>query len=70
MSLDWNILQAIQTWMRCPALDFLMPKIAALGNSGMIWIIAAGGLLCTKKYRKQGVLLLGGSCLFRRNAVE
>ena len=46
--------------MTCPALDFLMPKITALGNGGAIWLAAAGGLLCTKKYRKQGVLLLGG----------
>ena len=60
MSLDWSILQAIHTWMSCPVLDFLMPKITALGNSGAIWLLAAGGLLCTKKYRKQGILLLGG----------
>ena len=46
--------------MTCPVLDSLMPKITALGSGGTIWLAAAGGLLCTKKYRKQGVLLLGG----------
>lgn len=60
MSLDWSILHGIQQWIACPFLDFLMPKITALGNAGAIWILAAGGLILTKKYRKQGVILLGG----------
>ena len=59
MSMDWSILQAIQDTTRCPFLDMLMPRITALGNGGAIWLIAAGGLLCTKKYRRQGVVLLG-----------
>ena len=63
MNLDWSILQGIQHNMVCPFLDVLMPKITALGNGGAIWLLAAGGLLCTKKYRKQGVLLLGGLAL-------
>ena len=62
MSLDWAILQAIQN-LTCPLLDFLMPKITALGNSGAIWMAAAVGLICTKKYRRQGILLLGGLLL-------
>lgn len=60
MNLDWSILQWIQNTLTCPALDFLMPKITALGNGGAIWLLAAGGLICTKKYRKQGICLLGG----------
>lgn len=63
MSLDWEILRGIRTVLACPFLDLLMPKITALGNSGAIWLLAAAGLLCTKKYRKQGVLLLGGLVL-------
>ncbi len=63
MNLDWSILQGIQHSMVCPFLDVLMPKITALGNGGAIWLLAAGGLLCTRKYRKQGVLLLGGLAL-------
>ena len=60
MNLDWSILHGIQNTLACPALDFLMPKITALGNGGAIWLLASGGLICTKKYRKQGILLLGG----------
>lgn len=62
MNLDWTILQAIQS-LTCPLLDFLMPKITALGNGGAIWLAAAVGLICTKKYRRQGILLLIGLLL-------
>lgn len=41
MNFDWTILQWIQENLRCAALDFLMPKITMLGNSGMIWIAIA-----------------------------
>lgn len=60
MSLDWGILRAIQNYLTCPLLDFLMPKITLLGNSGAIWILAGAVLLCTKKYRKYGAMLLVG----------
>lgn len=63
MSLDWTILHGIHAALACPLLDFLMPKITALGNGGAIWILAAAGLLCTRKYRKHGVLLLAGLAL-------
>lgn len=60
MSLDWTILHSIQTYLTCPVLDFLMPRITALGNVGIIWLLAAGGMLCTKKYRRYGVMLIAG----------
>lgn len=60
MDPDWSMLCWIQDAMACPFLDFLMRKITALGNSGAVWLAAAGGLLCTKRYRRQGILLLGG----------
>ena len=60
MSFDWTILHWIQNTLVCPALDFLMPKITSLGNNGAVWILAAGALLVTKKYRKYGALLLAG----------
>ena len=34
-----------------------------LGSGGAIWLLAAGGMLCTKKYRRQGVTLLAGAVL-------
>ena len=60
MTLDQTVLHGIHAALTGPFLDFLMPKITALGNGGAIWLLAAGCLLCTKKYRRQGVLLLGG----------
>lgn len=63
MNLDWNILYWIQRELVCPVLNVLMPKITMLGNGGAIWIIAAVVLMCTKKYRKQGMVLLAGLAL-------
>ena len=60
MRLDWTILHEIRAFLTCSLLDMLMPKITMLGNSGAVWILAAGGLLCTKKYRKYGIILLAG----------
>ena len=60
MRLDWTILHEIRAFLTCPLLDMLMPKITMLGNSGAVWILAAGGLLCTKKYRKYGIIMLAG----------
>lgn len=58
--LDFSVLYAIQDALRCGFLDFLMPKITWLGNNGLIWILAAVVLLCLKKRRRYGVLLLAG----------
>ncbi len=60
MSLDWTILHWIHDTLTCPLLDFLMPKISTLGSGGAIWLLAAAVLICTKKYRRQGLLLLAG----------
>lgn len=54
MNFDWTVLQAIREFMTCPFLDFLMPKITMLGNSGAIWLLTAGGLLCTKNTENRG----------------
>ena len=58
MSLDGTILYWIHDTLSCSLLDTLMPKLTLLGNGGAIWLLAAGGMLCTKKYRRQGVILL------------
>ena len=60
MSLDQTILYWIQENLSCGLLDLLMPKLTLLGSGGAIWLLAAGGMLCTKKYRRQGVILLAG----------
>lgn len=60
IELEFKVLDFIQEFLRCSFLDFLMPKITALGNDGIIWIIAALVLLATKKYRRGGVALAVG----------
>ena len=57
---DWGVLHWIRSALSCRALDFLMPKITALGNGGILWLAAAAVLLLTRKYRKYGFALLGG----------
>ena len=40
-----------------------MPKISALGNAGLIWIVLSVILLSIKKYRKCGITLVIGLLL-------
>ncbi len=60
MSLDFLILDFISENIKNPFFDFLMPKISALGNGGLIWIVATVILLSIPKYRKGGVALAVG----------
>lgn len=60
MSLDQSILYWIHDNLSCGLLDVLMPKLTLLGSGGAIWLLAAAIMLCTKKYRRQGVILLAG----------
>lgn len=59
-SFDLTVLQWIHSTFTSPALDYLMPKITALGNGGIVWIVAALVLLCRKQYRKYGFTLIVG----------
>ena len=71
MNFDFLILDFIQEYVKNPVLDFIMPKITILGNSGIIWIIAALVMLCIPKYRKSGYALSAGliACLILGNLV-
>ena len=40
-ALDFQILHEIQNRFSCSFLDFWMPKITALGNGGILWILLA-----------------------------
>jgi len=60
MAFDWGILHWIQNTIACPFLDAVVPKLTMLGNAGIIWILAGLALLCSKKYRRQGALVLMG----------
>ncbi len=58
--LDFLILDFIKENMANPFLDFLMPKITALGDGGAIWIAATIILLSIPKYRKGGIAMTVG----------
>lgn len=60
MSFDWPMLAWIQANLRCGVLDALMPAITHLGDKGAVWILAALALSCTRRYRRNGLLLFGG----------
>ena len=58
--------------LSCGVMDFLMPRITALGDNGVIWIVAAAAMTISKKYRKYGIamfaalavgVLVGNVCL-------
>ena len=54
VSFDLPILDWIQANMANPFLDFIMPWITILGDAGIFWMICAGVLAITKKYRRIG----------------
>lgn len=55
--MDWAALEWIQSFVKCRFLDFAMPWITHMGDGGAVWIIAAVGLIFSKKYRKYGIIL-------------
>ena len=55
VSFDLPILDWIQANLANPVLDFLMPWITLLGDAGIFWMVCAGVLLFTKKYRRIGI---------------
>ena len=59
-TVDFLILDLIQNKLRCKFLDSLMIKCSSLGDGGIIWIAISFLLICYKKYRQAGVLILVG----------
>ncbi len=54
---DLNILNWIQTHLKCVFLDVIMPALSALCDNGEIWLACGLGLIILRKYRKQGILM-------------
>lgn len=54
MPFDFAILDWIQLHLRHGLLDFLAPRITALGDHGFLWIILAAALLLHPKTRRMG----------------
>lgn len=63
MGFDWDILEWIQEFLKNDFLDWFMPRITMLGDSGLIWILFGLILVLSKKYRKQGFLVWIGLLL-------
>ena len=57
---DFAILDFIHNNLSSPIMDKLMVFITTLGNAGMIWIVIGLVMLCTKKYRKTGIMMVVG----------
>lgn len=55
--MEFEILYAINN-IHNPILDKIMVTLTTLGDAGIIWIIVAFILMCIKKTRKCGVLIL------------
>jgi len=55
--MEFAILDFIQSHMRCGFLDFFLPKITALGDAGIIWIILTLLFILSKRYRATGQLM-------------
>ena len=55
VSFDLPILDWIQANLANPVLDFLMPWVTLLGDAGIFWMICAGVMLFTRKYRRIGI---------------
>ena len=54
---DLPILDWITEHLYCDFLDFLMPAITHLGDSGILWIAIAAICICIPKYRKAGLTM-------------
>lgn len=57
MSIDNGIIGVMQNNVQNSLFDKIMPFITAIGGLE-IWLVIAFALICTKKYRKQGIVLI------------
>ena len=55
-----EFLKGIQNIFNNSFFDALMPAVTRLGDGGLIWIVTAIILICTKKYRRVGITLAAG----------
>lgn len=56
--MDFGILNGIQNSLKNPFFDWIMPIFSFLGENGAIWLIIGIVMVCFKKTRSYGVLLL------------
>ena len=56
--MDLAILNFIQEHIANPVLNAIMPFFSAIGEFGTVWIVASILMICSKKYRKYGIMAL------------
>lgn len=56
--IDWSILYFIQDHLICPLLDAVMPFVSTISELGAVWVAAGILMIITKKYRRQGILII------------
>ena len=56
-TLEFSVLDWIQTTLRCPVLDSFFPAFTSLCNHGELWIALSVLLLLMKRHRKAGCCL-------------
>lgn len=64
MSIDNGVINVMQSTIHNSLFDKIMPFITSIGGL-WIWVLIAIVLICTKKYRKQGIVLIVaiGACI-------
>lgn len=56
--IDFTILNFLHEKLSCAFLDYFFRFFTMLGNGGIVWFVVGAILLCTKKYRRGGLLML------------
>lgn len=56
--MDLEILLWIRDHLHNPFTEAVFPAVSFLGNAGLVWLLTAALLLCVRRYRRTGVLLL------------
>ena len=57
-NIDFTVLNWIHSTLSCGFLDSVMPVITKLGSKGAIWLAVAFVMMCTKKYRSCGIIMV------------
>ncbi len=68
---EMRFLFAVHEMFQSGFTDFIMPKLSALGNAGILWIVIAAIMLCFPKTRRCGILTAAGliGCLIFGNII-
>ena len=56
--MDFEILLWIRDHLHNPVTEVVFPVISFLGNAGLIWLLTAAVLLCFRRSRRAGVLVI------------